>query len=729
MNKGLLTPTHKVKAYQLITALSFATLPVMGYSQETSVELDALTVSAEETERVRKESEESLGVQYMQALPMQRLAGDELVQRRQGGLGETLAGMPGVHLDSFGGGASRPVIRGQTLPRIAVLSDGMTIHDVASISPDHAVATDPLLLDEIEVIRGPAATIYGGNALNGAINLIDGKIPKKLPKNGITGAAEMRYGTGDNERTAVGRVTTAIGQLALHAEGMRHIADDYDVPGSFGTHTLKDSYSENSSTALGASWITDQGYIGAAYTLQRYNYGLPGHTHSNAVCHTHANSALHCQLHAGDTDPFAGINDDDTAYIKLRSERYDVRADYEDLFPGITNTRLRVSHTNYLHEEIDGDTLFADYGNKGWDVKLEFTHAPVMGFVGTFGLQASRMVFVGLDDNSRHDTERWVRESFDFATKNEAIFLTEKRSFGPVDVVFGLRQEVQRSRINWDSWARRAYFPTNLKPFSASVGATWHLDESYSISLDVARSQRAPNVRELYAYGNNLSTNTLEAGLVPSGPLMHQYKFDYKGAVLEKASTINLTLRKEMGSTTFEVGAFYSDIDNYVYGKLLDAYEGDIATFRYLLYTPAHVVFTGVDGQITQALSYDSSVTLFGDYVHADLKDEDDELPRMSPGRLGTRYNWNSGPIAAELEYYRTFAQDTYASYETRTSGYNMVNATLSYRFELERDQSAMVYLRGTNLTNELAYSHTTFVKDQSPLRGRSLTMGVRYEF
>lgn len=725
MNKGIVGSAGTIKFYYLLATLSCATLPAMGYAEDEPIELEALSVTAEHE---RKESEESLGVQYKKSLPMQTLMGDELVQRRQGGLGETLAGMPGVHMDSFGGGASRPVIRGQTLPRIAVLSDGMTIHDVASISPDHAVATDPLLLDEIEVIRGSAATIYGGNALNGAINLIDGKIPKKLPKGGITGAGEVRYGTGDNEKTAVGRVTTAIGQLALHAEGMRHVADDYDVPSSYGSDSLQDSYSRNSATAVGASWISDRGYIGAAYTLQRYNYGLPGHTHSNSVCHTHANSSLHCASHGG-PGLFDGIDDEDTAYIQLRSERYDVRADYEDLFPGITNTRLRISQTDYVHEEIDAGTMFADYGNKGWDVKLEFTHAPVLGFVGTFGVQSSRMVFVGLDDNSRHDTTRWVRTSFDFATTNEAIFLAERASFGPLDIELGVRQEVQATRINWDFWRDFAYHDSKLKPFSASIGGTWHLDNSYSVSLDLARSQRAPNVRELYAYGNNLSTNTLEAGLIPSGPLMHQSTLEHTGAVVEKANMINLTLRKEAGPTTFEVGAFYSDIENYVYGKLLDSFEGEKTAFRYLLYTPADVVFTGIDGQVTHQLSYDSSVTLFGDYVHADLKSEDDNLPRLSPGRVGTRYNWNHWPVAAEIEYYRTLAQNSYASYESRTSGYNMVNASASYRLDLESDQSALIYLRATNLTNQLAYSHTSFVKNQSPLRGRSLALGVRYEF
>ncbi|MFC3216532.1 TonB-dependent receptor plug domain-containing protein [Novosphingobium panipatense] len=134
------------------------------------------------------------------ATPVQVLSGDELAHRRQGGLGETLAGLPGVHLDNFGGGASRPVIRGQTVPRIEILSDGANLFDVSSVSPDHAITTDPLLLDGIEVLRGPAAARYGGNAMNGAINLIDSKVPKTLPEGGFSGATEVRFGTGDEEK-------------------------------------------------------------------------------------------------------------------------------------------------------------------------------------------------------------------------------------------------------------------------------------------------------------------------------------------------------------------------------------------------------------------------------------------------------------------------------------------------------------------------------------------------
>lgn len=111
------------------------------------------------------------------------------------------------------------------------------------------------------------------------------------------------------------------------------------------------------------------------------------------------------------------------------------------------------------------------------------------------------------------------------------------------------------------------------------------------------------------------------------------------------------------------------------------------------------------------------------------MKSGQDHLPRIPRGRLGARYEQNWGPLSADLEVSRTFGQSRIASYETETAGYNMVNATVAYRFDMGPRQSLELYARGTNLTNELAYSHTSFVKNQSPLRGRSIAFGVRHAF
>src|SRR3546814_20297130 len=58
-----------------------------------------------------------------------------------------------------------------------------------------------------------------------------------------------------------------------------------------------------------------------------------------------------------------------------------------------------------------------------------------------------------------------------------------------------------------------------------------------------------------------------------------------------------------------------------------------------------------------------------------------------------------------------------------------MLNATMSYRLDVGSGKSVEFYDRATNLTNELAFAHTSFVKDQSPLRDRNISLGMRHQF
>lgn len=731
----------------LIGISSLAVLPSAVFAQE-------VPASGSEERAVRKEeiivTARSLGRENEEALPVQVLAGDELAHRRQGGLGETLAGLPGVHLDNFGGGASRPVIRGQTVPRIEILTDGANLFDVSSVSPDHAITTDPLLLDAIEVQRGPAAVRYGGNALNGAINLIDSKVPRAVPEGNMSGAAEVRYGTGDEEKTVVGRVTAGLGQFAVHAEGSRRVSEDYDVPNGFGSDKLRDSFADGTSYSLGASWITSRGYIGGAYTRQDSHYGLPGHSHANGVCHLHA-PQLHCEAHGSIIDPFEGIDDSHTAAIDLRSERVDVRADYEDLLPGVERARLRLSYTDYQHDEVDGDALFSRFGNEVYDARLELTHAPLLGFTGTLGAQYTDGKFSGLNYSDAHlggTTNRYDSES-------AAIFLSERRSFGAVDVEVGGRYEWRKSSATYPSFEEaigispellqlfdpsiqallnNLYQSEHVIPkaqhdlFSLSGSANWSLGRGFSVALSLARSERAPGVRELYAGGNNLATNSFEVGLLRTALLGSGFSSN-PSDIKETAQSVDLTFRKVGGALQFEVGLFYQDIDDYVFARFLQEEAETGVPHRLLLYTAADARFLGIDGQISYQFTPSSTVTVFGDYVDAKLKDDSDELPRIPPGRLGARYEGRWGSLSADAEVYRTFAQEKFASYETRTGGYNIANATIAYRLPIDSEKSVEFYLRGTNLTNELAFAHTSFAKDQSPLRGRNVAIGMRHQF
>jgi len=115
----------------------------------------------------------------------------DLSFRQESTLGETLSKLPGVSSTYFGPNSSRPVIRGLDGDRIRIMQNGVGMLDVSSLSPDHATAVDPLLIDRVEVVRGPAALMYGGAAVGGVVNTLDNRIPQSSIK-GFTGRVEPR---------------------------------------------------------------------------------------------------------------------------------------------------------------------------------------------------------------------------------------------------------------------------------------------------------------------------------------------------------------------------------------------------------------------------------------------------------------------------------------------------------------------------------------------------------
>lgn len=102
-------------------------------------------------------------------IPISVLNGRELSFKRESTLGDTLNGIPGVSATSFGPNSSRPVIRGLDAERVRIMQNGLGILDASSLSFDHAVSLDPLVIEQIDVIRGPAALLYGGSAVGGVV--------------------------------------------------------------------------------------------------------------------------------------------------------------------------------------------------------------------------------------------------------------------------------------------------------------------------------------------------------------------------------------------------------------------------------------------------------------------------------------------------------------------------------------------------------------------------------
>ncbi|WP_171012114.1 TonB-dependent receptor domain-containing protein [Acidovorax sp. NB1] len=634
--------------------------------------------------------------------PATVLEGDELVRRREATLGETLNSEPGITSSHFGAGASRPIIRGMDGPRVKVLSDGAELHDASTISPDHAVVSEPLLATQIEVLRGPSALIYGNGAVGGVVNVLDGKVPTAVPAKGLEGSAELRANSGAREGAGAFSLTGGTGNLAVHVEGVARDAGDYRVgkgwaPEDEATRKVLGSFNRTNTGSVGLSWVGDRGYLGAAYTRQAAKYGLPGHNHSFEGCHTHGNQ-LHCGAHEGEEDGHDhdhGAGHGDVPVVDLRSERFDIRGELRNPFAGFSALRLRAGVTDYVHDEVEDGAVSTTFKNKAYDTRIELQHEPIAGFKGVIGLQTSQRKF------SAEGEEAYVQPT---VTRRTGLFALEEYRLGDWRFEAALRHDRQTARAE-TSDIERSHNGT-----SASLGAVWKFTPGYQLGASFTRASRAPSAEELYARGLHMATSTYERG---DASLRS-----------ETSQNFDLSLKKTAGDTTFGVSVFRNRINNYIYGRTLDALDG----LQLLQYSQADATFTGIEGQVRQRLNRNLGITLFGDTVRARI-DGAGNLPRIPATRAGLRLDGNWNAWEGQVEWVQVARQNRIAAFETATPGYGMLNVGLAYNGQFSGGTPWQVYLKGTNLTDRLAYAHTSFIKNAAPLMGRNLTVGVKVAF
>src|SRR5690606_4898513 len=86
--------------------------------------------------------------------------------------------------------------------------------------------------------------------------------------------------------------------------------------------------------------------------------------------------------------------------IALESKRIDLRGEYDEPFAGVHKIRIRASHTDYQHQEVEEGAVATTFLNKGYEGRLELDHAPVLGWHGIVGAQFSNTEFSALGEEA-----------------------------------------------------------------------------------------------------------------------------------------------------------------------------------------------------------------------------------------------------------------------------------------------------------------------------------------
>lgn len=618
------------------------------------------------------------------ATPSLILEGEALQRQRAATLGQTLAGEPGIHASPFGAGANHPVLRGMTGERTPVLSDGAPVQDAANVGPDHRITVEPLLASQIELLRGPAALLYGGNPAAGVLNVQDDKVPTALPAQGHEGRAELLWGSNAGEKTGAVALTGGEGALAWHVQALARDAGDYAVGAGWAAgRRLPGSWGRNDDASLGLSWLHAQGYLGLAYTRQTARYGLPGHDHAHEGCHAHG-LQLHCDLAQGAPEAAA------PPQVDMHSQRWDLRGEWRNPAPGWQALRLRAGHTDYQHDEAEAGQVVTTFRNRAQDLRLELQHAPLAGWQGLLGMTLLQRDF------SAEGEEAYVPAS---RTQRLGLFALEEYRWQQWHWTAALRHERQRVSAP-EKGLQGSHQATSL-----ALQARWQWRPGYAVQANASYASRLPSAEELYAQGLHMATNSYELGDPGLRP--------------ETTAALELALRKTAGATTWSLSAYHHRVHDYIYGRTLDVQQG----LQLLQYSQQDALFTGLEAQLRQRLNAHWGVTVLGDLVRARFAAGGD-LPRIPAARAGLRLDARWQGWQGEAEWLQVARQSRVAALETPTPGYGMLNLGLSYR-----SGPWQLYAKGQNLTNRLAWAHTSFIKEAAPLAGRNLVLGMRVDF
>ncbi|MDO9151791.1 MAG: TonB-dependent receptor [Methylotenera sp.] len=618
-------------------------------------------------------------------VPVSVLSGRELSLKRESTLGETLNGIPGVSATQFGPNASRPVIRGLDGERVRIMQNGVGILDASSLSFDHAVGIDPLIIEQIDVVRGPAALLYGGSAMGGVVNAIDHRIPKEQ-LNGVTGRAETRFGGPDNTRNGAAVIDIGNGQIAIHADAYTRKTSDLDIPGYAVSRRkseqpdgparenrgkLVNSSADGDGGALGAALTFDNGYIGASFSTLNNNYGV--------------------------------VAEEDVR-IDMQSDRWDIASEFTDLGGLINRVKFRIAHTNYEHRELEDGEVGTTFKNRGLESSIELGHSPIGQLNGVVGYQFSNTNFEALGD------EAFVPS---VNTQNQAAYIYEELAINQHKITFGGR--LGHTTVDAKDSANFGVGQKNsFNPNSFALGGLYNIDSNWSLTGNLSHNERAPSYFELYANGAHVATGQFEVG-----------NADFKK---ERSKGIDAQLRWKDAKNSFSIGTYYTRFSNFIglfeTGNEIDV-DGEFLPEAQFRAVPA--TFKGLEAEAKLSMTDHLNLNLLGDYVHAKDKRNNEYLPRIAPLRIGAGLHYQHNSIGARLDVLKAFGQDRTAENELKTDGYTNVSALVSYK--LPTKLNLELFAKANNLLNQEIREHTSFLKDISMQGQRSILFGLRGDF
>ena len=607
--------------------------------------------------------------------PVSVMAGDELQRNLQGTVAATLASIPGMAATTTGPGVSQPVVRGLSGDRVLVLEDGARVEDASNSGTDHATGLDPAPARRIEVVRGPGALLYGGNALGGVVNVIRDEIPSAVPHH-VTGSATLQSQTAT---TSVGGSATVVLPVTestpLRVEVSGRAGGDLATP----LGTLLNTDGQVRSGGVGSAHVADWGHVGASFRGYLNDYGIPG--------------------------GFVGGHE---GGVRIEMQRFasKLRTVVEQPEGFLRDVRFDGNHTWYEHREIEsGGILGSLYHHQTLSGEALGRHGAWGPFsAGALGARVSWESYEYGGGLYTPDTRRG----------KASLYVLEEIDLGATQVEWGLRYDwtgTDPLQDNQDSDIGDVR-DRGFHSLSGSLGALYNAASGLTLGASFVHAFRAPDINELYSEGPHLAAYAFEVG----NPSLAG----------EIGRGIDVFVRYESDRLRGEATVFHNDIKDYVYGE--DTGRLSRVLLPIYQFRGNDAVFSGFEAALDADLGGGFAFEAVGSSVTGRLKDTGQPLPLVPPlnGHAALKYERTQWFLRGETEV--AARQDRVGEFEQPTDGYVVFNVAAGARLTLGGRLNILT-LSLDNATNAEYRNHLSRVKEIMPEAGRGLSLTYRVVF
>ncbi|OBX03462.1 hypothetical protein QV06_09915 [Gallibacterium genomosp. 3] len=473
---------------------------------------------------------------------------------------------------------------------------------------------------------------------------------------------------------------------------------------------IPNSHLKRQQFAAGVSYFLQNGYIGLGFKHFNTYYGVPGFASLST--------------RTGIDNAFSPIN------IKANEDKFTLDTGFNIKSDFISKVLLQASISNTNNGEYIGNVLSSNLKNKAQHIRLTTDHL-FWKFNGTLGSEYKSK------DISGTGIDRYMP---DIQAKEYALFLVERLDLDPVILEIGGRLESVNYKTNLNNYTpSRRYVaekygrPRHFYLKNGFTGISWSLNNHLILIANYTHTERAPEANELYASNTHFAIWAVELG--------------NSNLKKETSSHIELGLNYENQGFNLSASWYRMKFKNYTYLSLSSSGEGSDYNFsipiRYWRQDDNLVYGIEAEGSYTWLDHYHNqwTIRLFGDHVINKPTSSNTQrsrfagnyLPGLPTDRIGIGIEWskNNWKFGSSATYY--FKQKNRGNYfresqELSMPAYTLVDALLSYTYSFKQ-QNIEIYLDGRNLLNEEARPYNSPIKYLSPLPGRSIAIGVKFDF